>query len=49
VPGIPQMGPAFQGAAAAAWQEEEGSEETEGGLPEGVVLVRQGSVSTGKW
>lgn len=40
-PNIPQMGPAFQGAtAAAAWQEEEGSEETEGGLPEGVVLVR---------
>jgi hypothetical protein len=34
----PDMGPAFQ-RSAAAWQNDEGSEETEGGLPEGVVLV----------
>lgn len=34
----PEMGPAFQ-RSAAAWQTDEGSEETEGGLPEGVVLV----------
>lgn len=34
----PEVGPAFQ-RSAAAWQSDEGGEETEGGLPEGVVLV----------
>jgi hypothetical protein len=37
-PELPHMGPAFQ-RTAAAWQEDQDSEETEGGLPEGVVLV----------
>lgn len=38
-PELPHMGAAFQ-RTAAAWQEDQDSEETEGGLPEGVVLVR---------
>lgn len=38
-PELPHMGATFQ-RTAAAWQEDQDSEETEGGLPEGVVLVR---------
>ena len=52
----PDMGPAFQqgstaaAAAAAAWQLEgdADSQETEGGLPEGVVLVGAGMRMTGQ-
>lgn len=37
-PQVPEMGPtAVQ--SAAAWQDDDSSEETESGLPEGIVLV----------
>jgi len=37
-PQIPEMGPTAV-PSAAAWQDDDSSEETEAGLPEGVVLV----------